>query len=190
MRLARLFLVTLSWVVATAQAQGFDPAALQQAEREALAPLAAFDGEWRGTARTLLPNGQWRELTQTERVGPMLDGTLRVVEGRGYDAQGALRFNALGIISYRPMEKRHAFHSYAMGFEGDHEMQLIPDGFIWSVQAGPQARLRYTLRIVDGRWQEVGERLVEGQPPQRTFEMTLDRIGPTTWPAAGFVPPR
>ncbi len=190
MRLVRLLLVALVIVGANVHAQGFDPAALQQAERQALAPLAAFDGEWRGTARTLLPSGQWRELTQTERVGPMLDGTLRVIEGRGYDAQGTLRFNAFGVISYRPMEKRYAFHSYAMGFEGDHHMEVQPGGFTWSLPAGPQTRLRYTLRIVEGRWQEVGERLVEGQPPVRTFEMALDRIGPTTWPAAGFVLPR
>lgn len=185
----RLFIV-LGLGSAVAHAQGFNPAALQQAQREALAPLAVFDGEWRGTARTLLPSGQWMELTQTERVGPMLDGTLRVVEGRGYDAQGQLRFNAFGVISFKPMQKTYGFRSYAMGFEGDHAMEMLPDGFIWSVQAGPNARLRYTLRVVDGKWQEFGERLVEGQPPQRTFEMTLERIGPSTWPAAGFVPPR
>lgn len=190
MPLVRFLLVLLCLAGATVRAQGFDPAALQQAQREALAPLAAFDGEWRGTARTLLPSGEWRDLTQTERVGPLLDGTLRVIEGRGYDAQGVLRFNAFGVLSYRPREKRHAFHSYAMGFEGDHEVQMQPDGFVWSVQAGPQARLRYALRIVDGRWHEVGERLVEGRLPQRIFEMTLERIGPTQWPAGGFVPPR
>ena len=60
------------------------------------------------------------------------------------------------------MQKAYGFHSYAMGFEGDHAMELLPDGFVWSVQAGPNARLRYTLRVIDGQWQEFGERLVEG----------------------------
>lgn len=168
----------------------YDPAVRQAAQRQALSALAGFEGEWRGSARTLLPSGQWLELTQTERFGPMLDGTLRVVEGRGYDAAGQLRFNAFGSISWRPHTQSYGFYSYAMGFEGDHPFEVRPDGFVWSTAAGPNARIRYTATLKDGVWTEIGERLVEGQEPRKVYEMTVRRIGPSSWPAGGAVAPQ
>ena len=82
------FLVAAAALVAVAL-----PAAaneLADAQRAALQPLAIFDGTWRGTAQVLRPEG-WATITQTERVGPMLDGALRVIEGRGYGPDGRLR---------------------------------------------------------------------------------------------------
>jgi hypothetical protein len=45
--------------------------------------------------------------------------------------------------------------------------------------------LRYTATLHDGVWTEVGDRIVAGGPPQRTFEMNLKRVGDTDWPEAG-----
>jgi hypothetical protein len=42
----------------------------------------------------VLPSGEKLALTQTERIGPMLQGAIKVVEGRGYNQEGALVFNA------------------------------------------------------------------------------------------------
>src|SRR3954468_15993891 len=69
---------------------------LTDAQRTALQPLAIFDGTWRGPAQVLRPEG-WMTITQTERVGPMLDGSLRVIEGRGYGADGRMQFNAFAV---------------------------------------------------------------------------------------------
>ena len=86
-----------------AQAQGRpDPAALIAAQREAMASLAFMDGLWRGTASTLLPSGEKHAVTQTERIGPFLDGSVKVIEGRGYDSDGKVTFNAFGTVSYNP----------------------------------------------------------------------------------------
>jgi hypothetical protein len=46
------------------------PAALIAAERDAMARLAYMDGVWRGSAWTILPSGEKRTITQTERIGP------------------------------------------------------------------------------------------------------------------------
>ena len=164
------------------------PATLMSAQRTALAPLAYLDGVWRGTARTTLPDGSVHELTQTERVGPFLEGTLKVIEGRGYDADGNVAFNALGIVSWDVARQRFAFRSYAMGHAGDFAFAATADGFTWEVPAGP-ATLRYAATVRDGVWHETGERVVAGQAPVRFFEMTLRRIGDSRWPAAGSVPP-
>lgn len=165
-----------------------DPAALMAAQRIALAPLDFLDGVWRGVARTTLPDGSVQELTQTERVGPFLEGTLKVIEGRGYDAKGGVVFNALGIVSWDVARQRFAFRSYAMGHAGDFAFAATGDGFTWEIPAGP-ATLRYAATVRDGVWHETGDRIVPGQAPVRFFEMTLHRIGDSKWPAAGAIPP-
>ena len=65
-----------------------------------MAQLAFMDGVWRGPAWTLLPSGEKHSITQTERIGSFLDGSVKVIEGKGYEADGKVSFNAFGTISY------------------------------------------------------------------------------------------
>src|SRR5258708_7648938 len=92
-----------------------DPATLIAAKREAMVQLAFMDGVWRGPARTILPSGEKRNITQTEWIGPFLDGSVKVIEGRGYDADGKVTFNAFGTISYNPSSHAYTLHSHAQG---------------------------------------------------------------------------
>lgn len=166
-----------------------DARELMAAQRQAMEPLAFLDGTWRGPATVWLPGGQRRELVQTERVGSFLGGAVKMIEGRGHGADGALEFNALAVVSYSPQAGQYRMRSYAQGYSGDFAFELLPGGFVWSIPAGP-ATLRYTATVKDGVWAEIGERLVPGQPPVRTFEMSLRRVGDTDWPAAGALPPK
>ncbi len=152
-------------------------------------PLAFMDGVWRGPATTVLPNGEKHEITQTERIGPLLDGSIKLVEGRGYDAGGKTVFNAFGIVSFNPATKVYNFHSHAMGMSGDFAFKPLPGGYVWDIPAGPMT-IRYTADIKDGSWHEVGDRILPGQPPVRFFEMTLKRIGDSDWPASGAIAPK
>ena len=86
----------VAWLRPAPQAPDAGPR--MAAQRTALDAFAIMDGEWRGEAWTLLPDGSKHVLTQTERVGPFLDGTVRVIEGRGYEADGKVSFNALGVL--------------------------------------------------------------------------------------------
>lgn len=173
-------------VGASAQGQP-DPRALIAAQQQAIAPLAFMDGEWRGTARTTLPDGSKHVITQTERVGSFLDGAVKVVEGRGYDADGTVVFNALGVVYFDQARKVLRFQTHAMGRAGDYSFTPTADGFVWEIPAGP-ATVRYTATIKGGKWHEVGDRVMPGAPDARFFEMTLQRIGDSPWPAAGAVP--
>lgn len=176
-------------LASAAQAAG-DPrsAELLAAQAKAMAPLAIFDGIWRGPATITLPDGKTLQITQTERVGSMLGGTLKVIEGRGHLPDGSVGFNAFAVISFSPQTGRYGFRSHAQGYAGDFALEVRPDGFTWSTPAGPGATIRYTATLKDGVWTEIGERLVEGRPPLKTFEMQLKRIGSTDWPAGGAVP--
>jgi hypothetical protein len=163
--------------------------ALMAAQRAALRPLTGMDGTWRGRARILEPDGTWLELTQTERVGPMLDSTVKVIEGRGYDASGKTVFNAFAVLAWDGGRKAFAFRSYARGLMGDYAFTPTDSGFVWEIPAGPMT-IRYTASVRDGKWREVGDRIAPGQPPVRFIEMDLVRVGGSDWPAGGAVPPR
>jgi hypothetical protein len=166
-----------------------DPAALLAAQRDAMKVFAALDGVWRGPAWTLLPNGEKRTVTQTERIGPFLDGSVKVIEGRAYRDDGQVGFNAFGIVSYNPAAKAFTLRSYAQGHSGDFAFRPTADGYEWEIPMGP-ARIRYVATIRDGTLREIGHRIVADKEPVQIFEMNLKRVGDTTWPAADPVPPQ
>ena len=166
-----------------------DPAALLAAQREAMAAFAFMDGVWRGPATTVRPSGERHAITQTERIGSLLGGTVKVIEGRGYEPDGKTTFNALGIISYNVATKTYSMRSYAMGYSGDFVVQRTSDGFTWDIPAGP-VTIRYNAIVKDGTWTEVGDRIVPGKDPVRFFEMQLRRVGDSDWPGAGAIAPQ
>ena len=183
-------LIVASGISLNASGQGRpDPATLIAAQREAMAPLAFMDGVWRGPAWTILPSGEKHNITQTERIGPFLDGSIKVIEGRGYNADGTVGFNAFGTISYNPATKVYTLHSYAQGNVGDFALNRTADGYVWEIPAGPMT-IRYTAVIKGGAWLEVGDRIMPGKEPVRIFEMNLKRVGDPNWPAAGTISPK
>jgi hypothetical protein len=166
-----------------------DPATLIAAQREAMVLLAFMDGVWRGPAWVIVPSGEKHTITQTERIGPFLDGSVKVIEGRGYDTDGKVTFNAFGTISYNPATRAYTLHSYAQGNVGDFVLAPAADGYVWEIPAGPMT-IRYTAVVKNGAWREVGDRIIPGKEPVRFFEMNLKRVGDTNWPADGAVSPK
>lgn len=191
MRIAAISLAAMSLACGVSlPAQGPpDPAARIAAQREAMAAFARMDGVWRGPAWSLTPGGR-RELVQTERIGPFLGGSVRVIEGRGYMANGSVGFNALGVISFDPAANAYTMTSWAQGHAGAFPIRPTADGYVWELPAGPGAVIRYTATIRDGTLREVGHRIAGDAPPVQIFEMNLRRVGDTAWPAADPVPMR
>jgi hypothetical protein len=155
-------------------------------QRDAMARLAYLDGVWRGPAWIIPPSGEKHTFTQTERIGPFLDGSVKVMEGRGYDPDGKVTFNALGTVSFDPATKTYTLHSYAMGNVGDFALNLTPDGYTWDIPAGPMT-IHYAAVIKGSEWHETGDHIVSGKDPVRFFEMNVKRVGNTDWPAAGAI---
>ena len=168
--------------VAPAAAQDANPAAIA-AQQAAMKKLDWMKGRWRGPAVTQTAGGEHR-VTQTERIGPFLDGTLMVMEGKGFRSDGSPGFHAFGILSFDPAKGEYVLRSYAQGYAG--MFKLVPNdaGYVWEIPAGPMT-IRYTATLHDGIWTEVGDRIAEGRPPQRFFEMNLKRVGDTAWPGEG-----
>ena len=182
-------LIAAACVLPAAAQDSPDPTAAIAAQTSAMAALQSMNGAWRGPAWTLLPDGSRREFTQTERIGPFLDGSLKVIEGRGHDDAGRVVFNAFGIVSYDPAAKSYSMRSYAQGRAGDFTIVPTADGYRWEIPAGPMT-IRYVASIKDGTLHEVGDRILPGKDSVRFFEMTLRRVGDSDWPAAGAIGPK
>lgn len=184
---ASLLLITALPIAAPVAAQGTPDNPQIEQQVEAMARLAMLDGTWRGPATTMTREGP-KALTQTERVGPMLGGTIRVIEGRGYDEAGHSGFNAFAVVSYDPVSGQYEMQSWAQGRNGSFPMTVTDTGFEWSIPAGPGAQVHYTAMITADTWHETGEYRREGQPARAIFDMTLTRTGDSDWPMSGAVP--
>jgi hypothetical protein len=164
-----------------------NPQELIAQQREAMKALKMMDGVWRGPAWTLLPNGEKRHITQTERIGPFLDGSIKLIEGRGYEADGRTGFNAFGVVHYDPAKKAYGFRSWALGRGGEFKFDVLADGYAWEIPF-PGGVVKYVATINGNKFRETGHTVMEGKPPVQIFEMNLERVGDTDWPLGTPVP--
>ena len=191
MQRTALSLALLGLILATPAAAQTrpDPSSLLAAQRQAMTAFARMDGVWRGPAWTITPNGR-HDIIQTERIGTFLGGTVRVIEGRGYNADGTVGFNALGVISFNTMTNSYTISSWAQGYSGVFAFRPTADGYAWERPAGPGATIRYAATVTADTLVERGFRVAGDAPPVQIFEMNLRRVGDTDWPGAGAVPMR
>ncbi len=190
-RIASLLLLAAALAGSTfaATAQPAEPADLVASQVEAMRTLAMLDGAWRGPATVIQAGGSRITFVQTERIGPFLGGSIKVIEGRGYDDAGGVRFNAFGIVSFDPATRAYTLHSHALGRVGDFTFVPTGNGYRWEIPLA-SGRIRYVATVGADELHEVGDLVVEGREPVRIFEMRLKRIGATDWPAAGAVGPK
>lgn len=167
---------------ATAFAQATDTASIAE-QQVAMKKLDWMHGVWRGPAVSRSPQGE-HKVAQTERIGSFLGGTLTVMEGKGFNPDGSVGFNALGVASYDTRTKSYWLTSWALGHGGKFAMTITDNGYYWEVPMGAMT-MRYTATLANGVWTEVGDFIAEGKAPQRVFEMNLKRVGDSDWPAAG-----
>ncbi|MFC7379076.1 DUF1579 domain-containing protein [Brevundimonas sp. GCM10030266] len=188
LRLASALVAFSLLAAAPAVAQVQQPAG-SPAQREHVGALDFLDGEWRGTATTTMP-GHTTVLTQTERVGSLLGGSVKLIEGGGYAADGSTQFNAFAVLSWDERAGKYLFRSYANGYTGEYPFERTENGFRWEMPAGPNAMIKYVAVVENGTWHEVGDYVAEGQPPRRFIELRLTRVGDTDWPGEGAVSPQ
>lgn len=184
-------------VAAVAAALCAMPSAAQYAPQPAGTPeiragidrLDILDGEWAGPASSMGPGGARIDMVQTERVGDLAGGSLKLVEGRGYTADGQTAFNAFAVITFNPATGKYLFTTFVDGQKHDFPLTVTADGFSWERPAGPNAVVRFTATVKDGKWREVGEYIAAGQPPRQMIELNLKRLGDSRWPLGDPVDP-
>ena len=170
---------------ATAQRPGEE--ALRAEQRAAMEAFAWTDGVWRGTAWSQTPQGEIT-LTQTERIGTMSDGTVRIIEGRGYGEDGELLFNAVAMIGFDPVADEYVMTTSAGGRTGRPWFKATETGFEWGFETGP-AKIRYVAVHDDGSWSQEGFVTMGDAEPRKFLTMDLKCIGDTDWPGEGSIGP-
>ena len=181
-------------VAAAASATVREPSKRVQAQQDAMKALAFLDGEWRGTAKTVRKAGTV-SMTQTVRVGPMLDGAVRMLEVRSYEADGHLSFDALRVISYNPERKVYEMRSYQNGSVRDYEMTANGSTLSWQIETGGRVSTRYEISVKNGVWTETAARMpsssssgAKTDKPETYLSISVRRQRASTWPAAGALP--
>jgi hypothetical protein len=154
------------------------------AQQEAMKALAFLDGEWRGPSKLLRKDG-WKPMVQTERAGTMLDGTVRMIESRGYEADGRQSYNALAIISYDPESKSYSMRSYSSGRSGDYPVDVAANGLAWEIVSSPQTTVRYEAVVKNGVWTQTATRVPAKGEPEKYVEFSARRMRGGAWPAGG-----
>jgi len=178
----------LSIGLATAPAaQELRPAGTQE-QRDAMQRLSWMDGEWTGTASVYAGPGRTSAHSHTERIGPMVGGSIKVIEGRTIEADGELTFNAFAVVSWDDAADRYTMRSYANGMAADFPLEATADGFKWSTPSRG-GRMDYVTVYKDGEWVETGDFIMPDREPMRVIELRLRRRGDTAWPAADPVIP-
>lgn len=182
--LAACFLLA---VPAAASAQAMQPAGTA-GQRQAMQALAWMDGEWVGEAAVSMGPGRTTRHPHTERIGPMLGGSIKVIEGRSTNGDGAVAFNAFAVVSWDDETDSYVMRSYANGQAADFPLEATADGFRWSTPSRG-GEMRYVTTFRDGEWVETGDFVMPGRDPMRVIELRLRRRGDTGWPAADPVIP-
>ena len=173
---------------AAASGQTMQPAGTAE-QRAAMQTLSWMDGEWVGEATVSMGPGQTSTHPHTERIGPMLGGSIKVIEGRSLGgADGAAAFNAFAVVSWDDASDRYTMRSYANGEVGDFPLQATADGFSWTSPARG-GEMRYVATFRDGEWVETGHFVMPGREPMQVIQLRLRRRGDTDWPAGDPVIP-
>ena len=174
-------------VPAAASAQEMYPAGTAE-QRQAMQTLSWMDGEWVGEATIFMGPGAGEGHPHTERIGPMLGGSIKVIEGRSTNDDGTVAFNAFAVVSWDDASDSYVMRSYANGQAADFPLQATADGFRWSTP-GRGGEVRYVTTFRDGEWVETGDFVMPDRDPMRVIELRLRRRGDTGWPAADPVIP-
>jgi hypothetical protein len=146
---------------------------VRQAQIDAMKKFEGLAGKWSGSGTFSTPAGP-KEFKQTEEVDQKLDGLLITIEGLGTLADDKKIHHAFATISFEPNTKQYKFRSFTAEGRG-LETTIEPadgGGFAWGIQ---QAKIRYTARVKDGEWHEIGEREVEGKGWVKFIEFRLKR---------------
>jgi len=178
MKQPTLFLALFALITSSAMAQPSGPPAASLNE---MAKLKFLVGSWKGTGWMEFAPGQKQPFNSSEQVDLKLDGMLLLIEGIHHVSLPAEKrelkvHHALATITYDAARKDYAVRaSKATGENVDARGQFKDGAFIWGFQDPRLGHLRFTIRLADGKWQEIGERSADGKTWTKYLEMNLTK---------------
>lgn len=171
MRYALLVLLALAIGTGSVIAQPPDTTAMKKLEMK---KVEKFIGKWVGTGWKQV--GPKREnVTGSEIVQRKLDGLALLIEGRFVDSAGEVKHETLAIMAYDEAQRTHRFKSFLHnGLSGEYDLRIIPEGFEWGFPV-TGGMVRFSIKLDNDTWHEIGEFSRDGTTWIKTLEMTLKR---------------
>lgn len=139
--------------------------------------LSSLVGTWEGTGWYQQGPDKRYEIRQTENVESKLNGTLLLVEGRGF-VNDSLAFNAMAFFSYNPYKKQYVIESHLMDGKATVATGFFRENgsFEWGFTfPNNQGQIRYIINFDENNWHESGEYSRDGNQWFKTFEMNLTK---------------
>jgi len=142
---------------------------------EKMNKLSALIGDWEGSGWYQQGRSERHNIKQHEHIESKLNGTVLLVEGKGYIAD-TLSFNALAFFSFDQEKNSYKIESHlADGKSTIATGSFNENGqFIWGFKV-PQGNIRYTMTITDTTWNEYGEYSSDGEQWWEFMEMNLTK---------------
>jgi hypothetical protein len=149
------------------------------ASLDSMRALSFLEGAWEGEGWIRMGPGEPTRFTSKETVESRLGGRILTVEGLHHASADPSRVvhHAFAVVSHNAAAARYRFQTHlADGRGGDYPGELKDGAFVWGMEHPMAGRIRYTIRVREGRWHEVGESSRdEGKTWTQFFEMTLAR---------------
>jgi len=114
---------------------------------------------WKGEGYQMLENGKKVDFNHMEVVSPQLDGKLLTFQDTGTGKEGGeVGFQAYGIM-FRDIEtekvKMHAWTNDGRYTLAD--VTFNDDGFYWQFDVDGGGTVRYTVKVSESTWSEIGQ---------------------------------
>jgi len=153
------------------------------AQREAMAKLGHWIGEWEGKGWAAAGPGARQEFTIHESVSSRLGGLLFLVQGRGTTTdpetgEEHVTHDALAVLSYDPAAEAYVFRHYtSRGDYGEDPFLVTEEGYEWGFSRPEQGvHMKFTIQIEGDAWHETGQFSRDGSQWFPSMEMTLRRV--------------
>ena len=138
------------------------PAAMTETQA-AISKLDFLVGNWAGPGTSYRADGMQTQYHDTEFVRFDLNGNLLLINARGEDAQGQTTYSLHTVIHFNMETQKYIYTPYS-GTRQPRSFDCTLNDKAQFICLIPDKSYRLTFqRLDDGRWNEFGERLRDGE---------------------------
>ncbi|WP_424962236.1 hypothetical protein [Ekhidna sp.] len=162
-----------SIVLAILMMPGICYLAQSQDEMRKLDPMV---GNWKGEGWFMDRSGVRYEFTQQEEITMELDETALLIKGKGF-SEGKTIHNAMAVVTFDSVSSAYDFHSFLSdGRKTQANLKVVDEGvFQWGFDV-PNGRIKYYIKIDEGKWYEKGEFSSDGTAWFPFIEFNLSKL--------------
>lgn len=144
---------------------------------QAMQKFEFLNGHWSGTGWMQLGRDK-HHFNQEETISYKLNNSVLIVDGLGIDAETKkVAHQAYAVISYDRSAQKYLMRAFrGDGNYVDADVSFDDDGsLVWGFYHPQGGKVKYTIRLVDGKWVEKGEMSQDNMTWFPFLEMTLSR---------------